>query len=85
MISEAVIIALISGGLAFLGTCLTVWAGMKKQQKDADVRQAVTDEKLTELTREVRRHNDFAEKIPVIQNDIVTLYTRVEKLESDKK
>ena len=85
MISEAVIIALISGGLAFLGTCLTVLAGMKKQQKDADIRQAVIDEKITELTREVRRHNDFAEKIPVIQNDIVALYKRVEKVESDIK
>ena len=47
--------------------------------------QAVTDTKIEELTREVRRHNGFAEKIPVMQNDIQTIYKRLDKAESDGK
>ena len=43
--------------------------------------QAVTDEKLTELTREVRKHNGFAEKIPVIQRDIQVLNHRMSDIE----
>jgi len=47
--------------------------------------QAVTDTKIEELTREVRKHNGFAEKIPVMQNDIKTIYKRLDKAESDGK
>lgn len=47
--------------------------------------QAVTDTKIEELTREVRKHNGFAEKIPVMQNDIKTIYKRLDKVESDGK
>ena len=41
---------------------------------------AVTDEKISELTREVREHNDFAKRIPVIENNIVTLYKKVDEI-----
>ena len=37
-------------------------------------------EKIEELTREVREHNDFAKRIPVIENDIKTLYKRVDEI-----
>jgi len=47
--------------------------------------QAVTDTKIEELTREVRKHNGFAEKIPVMQNDIKTIYKRLDKAETDGK
>lgn len=43
---------------------------------------AVMDYKIEELTREVRKHNNFAEKIPVIQNDIKVLGHRVTDLET---
>lgn len=47
--------------------------------------QAVTETKIEDLTREVRKHNGFAEKIPVMQNDIKTIYKRLDKVESDGK
>ena len=45
---------------------------------------AVTDQKIEELTREVREHNDFARKIPVIQNDIKTLYHQIDEIKEKK-
>ena len=46
--------------------------------------QAVTDTKLEELTREVRKHNGFAEKIPVIQRDIEVANHRIADLEANE-
>ena len=83
--SDAAIVAVISGIVTIIATLITVMTGIAKSRSDADTRQAVTDEKIAELTREVRKHNGFAEKIPVIQNDIVTLYKRVEKMENGQK
>lgn len=47
--------------------------------------QAVTETKIEDLTREVRKHNGFAEKIPVIQTDIKNIYHRLDKVENDGK
>ena len=47
--------------------------------------QAVTDTKIEELTREVREHNNFAQRMPVVENDIKTIYKRLEKVENDGK
>ena len=43
--------------------------------------QAVTDVKIEELTREVRKHNSFAEKIPVIEEQIKVANHRIDDLE----
>lgn len=47
--------------------------------------QAVTDTKIEELTREVRAHNNFAQRMPVVENDIKTIYKRLDKVENDGK
>lgn len=47
--------------------------------------QAVTDTKIDELTREVRAHNNFAQRMPVVENDIKTIYKRLDKVENDGK
>lgn len=47
--------------------------------------QAVTDTKIEELTREVRKHNGFAERMPVVEEQIKTIYKKLDKLESDGK
>ena len=65
-----IITAAITGCVTLLGVLLSNRAA-----------QAVTDEKLTELTREVRKHNGFAEKIPVIQRDIQVLNHRMSDIE----
>jgi len=79
--SEAIIVALITGGLSLAGVVITCVATAKKTERAAAVAQAVTDTKIEELTREVRLHNGFAEKIPVIQEQIKVINHRIQDLE----
>lgn len=79
--SEAIIVALITGGLSLAGVVVTCVATAKKTEKATAVAQAVTDTKIEELTREVRLHNGFAEKIPVIQEQIKVINHRIDDLE----
>ena len=79
--SEAILVALITGGLSLAGVVATCLATARKSEKNAAVSQAVTDTKIEELTREVRQHNDFAQKIPVMQEKIKNLDHRVSALE----
>lgn len=81
MISEAVVVALITGGLSFAGVVITCLATAKKTEKATAVAQAVTETKIDELTREVRLHNGFAEKIPVMQEQIKVINHRLNDLE----
>ena len=80
-----IIVAIISGGLALLGTILAVSAGMKKTEDSIlhalEVSQAVQDEKLGELTREVKRHHDFAERIPSLEARVSAAEKRLDRLE----
>ena len=83
--SEAVVVALITGGLSLAGVVFTCLATAKKNEKAQAVAQAVTDTKIEELTREVRLHNNFAEKIPVIQEQIRVVNHRINDLEQYHK
>ena len=83
--SEAIIVALITGGLSLAGVVITCVATAKKSEKAAAVAQAVTDTKIEELTREVRLHNGFAEKIPVMQEQIKVINHRISDLEGYHK
>lgn len=75
---EAVIVALITGGLSLLGVVLSNRAVYNKAQAMQQTAQAVTDTKLDELTREVREHNNFAKRVPVLEEKIA----RIEDLEA---
>ena len=79
--SEAILVALITGGLSLAGVVVTCLATARKSEKNAAVSQAVTDTKIQELTREVRQHNDFAQRIPVMQERIKNLDHRLTALE----
>jgi hypothetical protein len=83
--SESIIVALITGGLSLAGVVITCLVTAKKTEKATAVAQAVTDTKITELTREVRLHNGFAEKIPVIQEQIKVINRRIGDLENFHK
>lgn len=80
--TEAVIVAIISGGLSLVGVIITSLATSKKQEKAAAVAQAVMDTKIDALTREVREHNNFAQKMPAIQQRLTDLERRVGVLEN---
>lgn len=83
--SEAIIVALITGGLSLAGVVVTCLATAKKTEKATAVAQAVTETKIEELTREVRLHNGFAEKIPVIEEQIRAINRRIGDLENFHK
>lgn len=78
---EGIIAAVITGGLALAGVIITNISGNRSMQSKLEKNQAVTDTKIEELTREVRLHNGFAEKIPVIQEQIKVINHRIEDLE----
>jgi Flp pilus assembly protein TadB len=79
--SEAIVVALITGGLSLAGVVITCLATAKKTEKAAAVAQAVTDTKLEELTREVREHNHFATRMPAFEQRVDSLEHRVDHLE----
>ena len=83
--TESIIVALITGGLSLAGVVITCLATAKKTEKAAAVAQAVTETKLAELTREVREHNNFAQKMPVLQQEVRDLGRRVDILEQYHK
>lgn len=83
--SEAIIVALITGGLSLAGVVVTCLATAKKSEKAQAVAQAVTDTKIEELTREVRMHNGFAQRMPVVEEQIKVINHRIEDLESFHK
>lgn len=83
--SEAVIAAAVTGVLSLLGTVLTVWAANQKTNETLKISQAVTDTKIDELTREVREHNNFARRMPVVEEQIRVINHRIRDLESEEK
>lgn len=72
--SEAIVVALITGGITALCTLITVRSSNEKLLLDLkaeiQTQQAVQDEKISELTREVRTHNEFAVRVPVLEERI---------------
>lgn len=73
--------AVIAGVLSLIGVAITNSRSNNKMQNDIKTAQAVTEERISELTREVRMHNDFARRIPVIEEQIRVANHRVADLE----
>lgn len=76
-----IIVAIIVGGLSLLGVILTNASSNKKVTSKIETAQAVTDTKIEELTREVREHNNFARRVPVVEEQIVDINRRLDGLE----
>ena len=73
--------AVIVGVLSLVGVMITNGRSNSKMQNDIKTAQAVTDERISELTREVRMHNDFARRIPVIEEKLKVGNHRISDLE----
>ena len=71
--TEGIIVALISGGLTLTGVLIS-------NSKN----QAITDTKIEELTREVREHNNFAKRMPVVEEQIKVINHRIDDLEKGR-
>jgi hypothetical protein len=73
-VTESIIVALITGSMTLIGVLIA----NNKQQ-------AVTDTKLDELTREVREHNDFARRVPILEEQMKVVNHRISDLEEYHK
>jgi hypothetical protein len=82
---EAIIVAIITGGLSLLGVVITNLSSNRRVENSLKTAQAVTDTKIEELTREVREHNNFARRMPVVEEKITTMEKTVEELKSYHK
>ena len=78
---ESIVVALISGGLSLIGVMLSNAAAARRTEQKIETAQAVTDTKLDELTREVRAHNNFAQRVPVLEEQIKVANHRLSDLE----
>ena len=65
--------------ISLIGVIITTRASTSKIQNELKINNAVQDERIQELTREVRLHNSFAERIPVIEQRIIALEKNVFK------
>ena len=64
---ESIIVAIITGGLSLIGLVFSNMSSNKQIKSTLNIQQAVTETKLEDLTREVRAHNNFAQRIPVLE------------------
>ena len=78
---ESIIVALITGGLSLVGVVITCVATSRKNETAIKISQAVTETKIEELTREVRTHNNFAQRMPVVEEQIKSINHRLHDLE----
>lgn len=81
---ETVIASFITGILTLIGAVIANSANSRKIEQKLDKAQAVTDCKIEELTREVREHNNFAKRMPVIEEQIKVANHRIADLEQGK-
>lgn len=90
---ESIIVALIAGGLSLIGTIITVQSNNQKIIREMKAEfskemqeiktefvksKAVTDTKLEDLTQEVRRHNNFAERVPVLEQTVKGINEKIQ-------
>ena len=80
--SEAIIVAIITGGLSLIGVIVSNNHTAQSMDAKLDKQQAVTETKLEELTREVRMHNNFAQRVPVLEEQMKVANHRITDLET---
>lgn len=83
--SDAILVAIITGGLSLLGIIYSSSKSASKVDTKLDKQQAVIETKMDELTREVREHNNFAKRVPVVEEQIKVINHRIEDLEGFHK
>lgn len=79
---ETIISALIGGGVTLIGAIITNLGSGKAIEQKLQINQAVTTEKLENLASEVRKHNNFAERVPIIEHDVAQLKEDIKELKS---
>lgn len=75
-----IIIALITGICSVIGVILTTSASNRKLQHQLEVNQAVVNTKIESLTEEVRKHNNFTVRVPILEEQVSTLQEEMKEL-----
>lgn len=83
--SDVIIGALIAAASAIIVQLLAGRSQQKMLYAELDKASAVTNTKLEELTREVRGHNDFARRVPVLEEQIKVANHRLNDLENERR
>lgn len=83
--TEAVIVALITGGMSLAGVIITGALNARKNETALKIAQAVTDTKIDALTREVRAHNDLTRRMPVMEEQIRSIRCDIQELKGYHK
>ena len=78
---DVIIASAVTGFLSLLGVVVSNIGSNRKIENALSTSQAVTDCKIDELTREVREHNNFAKRMPVVEEQIKVINHRIEDLE----
>ena len=71
--SEAIFVALITGAVSLIGTVLTILQTSKKTEQSFQIAQAVMNEKIEQLRKSVDKHNNFAERLPRLEQRVEDL------------
>lgn len=82
--SEAITVALITGGLSLIGVIYSNSRTAQNMDAKLDKQQAITETKLEELTREVREHNNLAQRVPILEEQMKVANHRIADLEQEK-
>ena len=81
MMSEAVVVALITGVLSLAGVYISNRRSASEIDAKLERQQAVMEERISALTREVREHNEFARRVPVLEEKMSVANHRIDDLE----
>lgn len=82
---ESIIVALITGGLSLIGVIISNVSSNRRVEASLKTAQAVTDTKIEELTREVREHNNFAKRMPVVEEKVRAMGETIDELKGYHK
>ena len=77
----AIVVSIITGAVTLIGTIITVVAGNLATKQQIQIQQAVMETKLSNLTEEVKKHNSFTERLPVVEEQIKAINHRIDDLE----
>lgn len=77
----AIVVSIITGAVTLIGTIITVVAGNLATKQQIQIQQAVMETKLSNLTEEVKKHNSFTERLPVVEEQIKVINHRIDDLE----
>lgn len=77
---SAIIVSMVTGGFSLAGIIITNVLSNRKIEHQLEIHQAVTETKIENLTEEVRKHNSFATRVPVLEHDVDYLKNEIAEL-----